>query len=133
MDWVHDLSVFFRVVLYIMGSVAALAACVAAIVKLWKWMRKPHEETNAALEKYKLEAADEHKRLSKAIEANQKAIENIYTILGRDKERMDKYDANFRVLYRGMLALLDQQINPNGNLEQMQKARDELNAHIIDN
>lgn len=143
MEWIRDLSIFFQVVLYIAGSLVALSGAIAVIVKFWKWIRKPNEETSAALDEYKIEDGEDFQRLQESIAVNQKAIENInekmekeheavFTILERDKERMDQYDANFRVLYRGMLALLDQQLNPNGNMAQMQKARDELNSHIID-
>lgn len=130
MGWVRDVSIFFQVVLYIMGSVAALAAGVAALVKLWKWARKPHEETNASLEAHKLAAASENKRLQAAIEANQKSIEKIFTLLEKDRRRLDKNEENFKVLYKGIWVMLDHKITGNSD-EKMRSIRDELQAHII--
>ncbi len=119
MEWVRDLSVFFQVVLYIMGSAAALAAGVAAIVKLWKWMRKPQEENSAGIAE-----------LRKAIATNQAAIEKIFTLLEKDKKRLDWYDGNFKILYKSLWAMLDHAITGNSD-EKMKAIRDELQAHII--
>lgn len=144
MEWIRDLPIFLTVSVGIFAFVASLSGAVAAVVRFYQWIRKPADDTNNELEQYKAEAAEEHDRLQKAIAVNQKAIENInakmeqehdtiFTILGRDKERLDRYEDNFRVLYKGIWALLDNQINPDDDNEQMKRVRDELQSHIIDN
>ena len=144
MEWIRDLPIFFTVSVGICTLIVALSGAAAAIVKFYRWIRKPADDTNAELEEYKAVAAAEHERLQKAIAVNQKAIENInakmehehdtiFTILGRDKERLDRYEDNFRVLYKGIWALLDNQISPKDGNEQMKRVRDELQSHIIDN
>lgn len=130
MQWVLDLSVFFQVVLYIMGSVAALAAGIAAIVKLWKWTRKPHEETRVDLASYKLTAKKEHDELQCGIDNNKEDLKRAFGYLDNDKKRLDSYDDSFKMLYKGMWVLLDHKLTGNSD-EKMRSIRDELQSHII--
>ena len=78
MEWIRDLPIFFTVSVGICTLIVALSGAAAAIVKFYRWIRKPADDTNAEWDEYKAVAAAEHERPQKAIAVNQKAIENIH-------------------------------------------------------
>lgn len=130
MEWTNDLSVAFRVILYASGSLAALAAGVAVVVKIRKWLRKPGDDAMAGLSEYKAGVAAEHEEFRRIISAQQKSIDRAYELLAKDKAKLDAFEENQKVMTRALWAMLDHAITGNSD-ENMKKARAELLSHMI--
>lgn len=98
--------------IYAAGAAAGLYAGGVAISKVISAAKKPK--------------ADQDKRITQ-LEARVSAMESF---LKKDKLRLDRMDEGQRVTMQALLALLDHNLDGN-NIDQMQKAKKDLQKHLI--
>lgn len=98
--------------LYMAGAAAALYAGGTAISKVISAVKKPK--------------ADQDKRITQ-LEGRVSAVEGF---LKNDKHRLDRMDDGQHVTMQALLALLDHNLDGN-NIDQMQKAKEALQKHLI--
>ena len=98
--------------IYAAGAAAGLYAGGVAISKVITAIKKPK--------------ADQDNRITK-LEARVNAMEGF---LKNDKQRLDRMDEGQHVTMQALLALLDHNLDGN-NIDQMQKAKEALQNHLI--
>lgn len=98
--------------IYAAGAAAGLYAGGVAISKVITAIKKPK--------------TDQDKRITK-LEERVNAMEGF---LKNDKFRLDRMDEGQRVTMQALLALLDHNLDGN-NIDQMQKAKKDLQKHLI--
>lgn len=103
----------WAVVAGILAAVVLIGNAIDKVAKLVQAFRAPNAAQDARLK----ELEDWRKKVDQA--------------LARDLHRFDALDEGERVTQRALLALLDHGIDGN-NIEQMQRAKDALQNHLID-
>ena len=68
--------------------------------------------------------------ISKVITAVKKRVNAMEGFLRNDKQRLDRMDEGQHVTMQALLALLDHNLDGN-NIDQMQKAKEALQKHLI--
>lgn len=106
------LNSIWTVVAWVAAAVVLLANAAEKIAKTVQAAKAPNTEQNKRLDNLE-------DRMGKVEDA-----------LGRDLERFENLDTGERVTQRALLALLDHGIDGN-NVEQMQRAKEELQNHLI--
>lgn len=101
---------------------AWLLAAASAIVLLANAAEKISKAVSAARKPNE----DQDKRLD-ALEGRMDAVERKLT---NDKTRLDSYEDGNRVSQQALLALLDHSLDGN-NIEQMRRAKDALQDHLL--
>lgn len=99
-------------VLAVCGAISTVGAAVEKIVKVIRAAKAPNDEQNArisSLEEWRV---------------------GVDRKLDTDKKRLDNKDSGDRVTQLALLALLDHGIDGN-NIDQMLKAKQELQQHLI--
>lgn len=94
------------------SAVVLLSNAAKAIAAAWQAAKAPNNEQNARLD------------------ALEKWRETVDRKLTNDNGRLESLDDGNRVTQRALLALLDHGIDGN-NIEQMQRAKEELQTHLI--
>ena len=103
---------FWTILLAVASAIVLLSNAVEKIVKVVRAAKAPNDMQNGRLDD---------------LEEWQKAVEER---LRNDYQRLEKMDEGNRAIQRAILALLDHGIDGN-NLDQMQKAKDLLQSHLI--
>lgn len=94
------------------GAVNVLGSALEKIVKAYKAAKAPNDRQDTRLDKMENELKEVHKYLE------------------IDKRRLDDQDKSNRITQRALLALLSHGIDGN-HVEQMETAKEELQAHLI--
>ena len=102
----------WTIVLAVASAIVLLTNAAKAIVETYKAHRAPDVQQNQRLDELEAWRRDVDRKL------------------GNDHIRLDEIEDGDRATQRALLALLDHGIDGN-NIEQMQKARDELHNHLI--
>ena len=100
------------------GSLLALAGFINTLGAAWE---KLHKAIGAA------KAPDREQ--DARITALEQDMKNVKSMLGNDKQALNKINDGLCVSFQAQLALIDNALNGN-NVEQMQRARDALHAHL---
>lgn len=103
---------FWTILLAVASAIVLLSNAVEKIVKVVRAAKAPNDMQNGRLDD---------------LEEWQKSVEER---LRNDYQRLEKMDEGNRAIQRAILALLDHGIDGN-NLDQMQKAKDLLQSHLI--
>ena len=103
---------FWTVLLAVASAIVLLSNAIEKIVKVVRAAKAPNDLQNGRL--------DELERWQHTVEER----------LRNDYQRLEKMDEGNRAIQRAILALLDHGIDGN-NLDQMQKAKDLLQSHLI--
>ena len=117
------LSEAWAAVLAVCGGITALAAAVAVIIKIVKFIRKPSDKQNERLdrlEKEVIELKEEQSRMQKEYE----------TFFQRDKERLDKMELENQYTLSALLALLSHGIDGN-DIDGMKDAKRDLEHYLV--
>lgn len=117
------LSEAWAAVLAICGGITALAAAVAVIIKIAKFIRKPSDKQNERLdrlEKEVIELREEQSRMQKEYE----------TFFQRDKERLDRMELENQYTLSALLALLSHGIDGN-DVDGMKDAKRDLEHYLV--
>jgi hypothetical protein len=107
------------VLLAIFGFINTAGNAVEKVVKVWRAAKAPNDRQDERLQEF--EAWREE------MEAWRKEV---VQALARDLKRFDNLDEGERITQRALLALLGHGIDGN-NIEQMQKAQEALQEHLI--
>lgn len=103
---------FWTILLAVASAIVLLSNAVEKIVKVVRAAKAPNDMQNGRL--------DDLEKWQKSVEER----------LRNDYQRLEKMDEGNRAIQRAILALLDHGIDGN-NLDQMQKAKDLLQSHLI--
>lgn len=103
---------FWTTLLAVASAIVLLSNAVEKIVKVVRAAKAPNDMQNGRL--------DDLEKWQKSVEER----------LRNDYQRLEKMDEGNRAIQRAILALLDHGIDGN-NLDQMQKAKDLLQSHLI--
>ena len=106
-------------VLGLCGLITAVAAAWAAILKMWRWLRKPNAEQDKRL--------NDH---AKALKEHTEILAKHDSFFANDKRRMDGIEDGNKVTQKAILALLANAIDGN-NVQQMESARDDLQSYLV--
>lgn len=106
-------------VLGLCGLITAVAAAGTAMLKMWRWLRKPNTEQDERLDAHD-KTLQEHTDIL--------AKHGIY--FKNDKCRMDDIEDGNKVTQKAILALLANAIDGN-NVQQMENARDDLQNYLV--
>lgn len=101
------------------GLVTAVAAALAALLKLWRWVQKPNTKQDERLAAH-----------DKTLREHSQRLDKHDTYFANDKRRMDGIEDGSKVTQRAILALLANAIDGN-NVQQMETARDELQSYLV--
>ena len=107
-------------------TTAAIWTVVLAVASAIVLLSNAIEKIIKAVQAAKAPNAKQDERL-KALEDWREEVDGK---LNRDNEKFESLDCGNRVTQRALLALLDHGIDGN-NIEQMQRAREELHNHLI--
>lgn len=107
-----DLTNAWAVILAAVSAFVLLSNAAEKIVKAYRAAKAPDEEQNRKI----TQLEDEIKEIKKKLE--------------KDHDRFEGLDSGNRVTQQALLALLDHGIDGN-NIEQMQHAKEALQAHLI--
>lgn len=101
------------VVLAVAGAISTLGGAANWLVKLVQVIKAPNAEQDRRLD------------------AVEKDLKEVHGFLEADKARLDAQTQSNRITQRALLALLSHGIDGN-HVDQMEKARDALQNHLID-
>ena len=99
--------------LAVCGGVTVIAGAVAVIIKIIQTAKKPNDDQNERIAKLEERVAKHDELFSK------------------DNDRLEVIENGNRVTQRALLALLDHGLDGN-NVEQMRKAKEDLQQHLIE-
>lgn len=100
-------------VLAVFSAIVLIANALEKIAKAWRVAKAPNARQDERLDKV------------------EKRLDDHDACLAADKQRLDTIDKGDRAIQRALLALLDHGIDGN-NLVQMQRAKEELQNHLIE-
>lgn len=100
-------------VLAVFSAIVLIANALEKIAKAWRVAKAPNAKQDERLDKV------------------EKRLDDHDACLAADKHRLDTIDKGDRAIQRALLALLDHGIDGN-NLTQMQRAKEELQNHLIE-
>lgn len=106
-------AVLLGMVLAVAGAISTLGGAANWLVKLVQVIKAPNAEQDRRLD------------------AVEKDLKEVHGFLDADKGRLDAQDKSNRITQRALLALLSHGIDGN-HVDQMEKARDALQNHLID-
>ena len=113
MENVLQLETFVTVLLWLCGSVVAVAGAVAVVVKFWKWAHKDTEKNTDNIN-------DIHEWLG----SDKRRIENL-------EKRQDESEQMNRLQLKALFTLLGHEIDGNYT-ESLKEVRDEINTYLIE-
>ena len=132
----EQLQAFVFVLMSICGGVVGVAACIAVVVKFWKWAHKDTDKNTEDIEALKAEyekaisdLKDEYDRASKEqlgwFASDKRRIEN----LERDFDEISEQNV---LLMRADVAIMDHLLDGN-NVDKMKEARNKVDNYLIEN
>lgn len=131
-----QLQAFVFVLMSICGGVVGVAACIAVVVRFWKWAHKDTDKNTEDIEALKANYESDLNALK--AEYEQAAKEQL-SWFASDKRRIESLEADFDeisdqnyLLMRADVAIMDHLLDGN-NVEKMQAARDEVDDYLLKN
>lgn len=109
-----------------MANVTELWTLILAGASALVLLSNAAEKIADAVRKAKAPNVEQDKRLDRV----ERHLEEVDAFLDKDKKRLDSIEDGNRATQRALLALLDHGIDGN-NISQMQKAKEELQEHLI--
>ena len=109
-----------------MGNMTELWTLILAGASALVLLSNAAEKIGKAIQLAKAPNVEQDKRLDQM----EKHLEEVDAFLDKDKKRLDSIEEGNRATQRALLALLDHGIDGN-NIGQMQKAKEELQEHLI--
>lgn len=101
------------------GLITAIAAAWAAVVKAWRWLRKPNAKQDERLDMH-----------DQRLQQHAEILARHDTFFANDKHRIDDIEDGNKVTQKAILALLANAIDGN-NVQQMESARDDLQSYLV--
>jgi hypothetical protein len=100
-------------VLAVFSAIVLIANAIEKVAKAWRIAKAPNAKQDERLDKV------------------EKRLDDHDACLAADKKRLDSIDKGDRAIQKALLALLDHGIDGN-NTEQMKRAKEELQNHLIE-